>query len=292
MTRFAAGAAFLLCSALAATAAADAVSRGGYLVRAAGCIGCHTDVKGGGPALAGGRALKTPFGVFYSPNITPHPEMGIGAWSDENFLAALGQGIRPDGSHYFPVFPYPSYTAMRAEDALAIKAYLFAQAPVARPNKGHDITPPFSWRWTVDAWKWLFFSPGPWRDQAAQDAQWNRGAYLVHAVAHCGECHTPRNALGAMRPSRFLAGTTEGPDGDLVANITSDPKTGIGEWSAADIVQVLRDGTKPDYDDVQGSMAEVIRDGLAYLRDDDLNAIARYLRTVPAIDNRIQRQPK
>ncbi|MDP7546479.1 MAG: cytochrome c, partial [Alphaproteobacteria bacterium] len=131
-----------------------------------------------------------------------------------------------------------------------------------------------------------------WRDQAAQDAQWNRGAYLVHAVAHCGECHTPRNALGAMRPSRFLAGTTEGPDGDLVANITSDPKTGIGEWSAADIVQVLRDGTKPDYDDVQGSMAEVIRDGLAYLRDDDLNAIARYLRTVPAIDNRIQRQPK
>ncbi|MBT7759533.1 MAG: cytochrome c, partial [Rhodospirillaceae bacterium] len=231
MNRFATGLAFLLCLALGGTAAADIVSRGGYLVRAAGCVGCHTDVKGGGPALAGGRALKTPFGVFYSPNITPHPEMGIGVWSDADFLAALGHGIRPDGSNYFPVFPYPSYAAMRAEDVLAIKAYLFAQAPVARPNREHEVQAPFSWRWTVRAWKWLFFRPTPWQDRADRDAQWNRGAYLVHAVAHCGECHTPRNAFGAMQPSRFLAGTTEGPDGDLVANITPDPKTGIGEWS-------------------------------------------------------------
>lgn len=292
MKRFAGAVAFSLCLALSGTAAADAVSRGAYLVRAAGCVSCHTDVKGGGPALAGGRALKTPFGIFYSPNITPHPNMGIGAWSDGNFLAALGHGIRPDGSHYFPVFPYPSYAAMRAKDALAIKAYLFSQTPVARLNKSHDVSPPFSWRWTVGFWKWLFFKPGPWRDRAEQDAQWNRGAYLVHAVSHCGECHTPRNFLGAMKPSRFLAGTLHGPDGDLVANITSDPKTGIGDWSAADITRLLRDGAKPDYDNVQGSMAAVIRDSLAYLRDDDLNAIARYLRTVPAIDNRIQRQAK
>ncbi len=292
MNRFAGGVVFLLCSALGGTAAADAVSRGSYLIRAAGCIGCHTDVKGGGPILAGGRALKTPFGIFYSPNITPHPKLGIGAWSDGDFLAALVHGIRPDGSNYFPVFPYPSFTGMRVEDALAIKAYLFDQTPVARLNKAHEVPPPFSWRWTVRFWKWLFFRPGPWRDRTDQDAQWNRGAYLVHAVAHCGECHTPRNFLGAMRPSLFLAGTTEGPDGDLVANITSDPTTGIGDWAAADIAQVLRDGTKPDYDDVQGSMADAIRDGLAYLTADDRNAIARYIRTVPAIDNRIERRPK
>ncbi len=292
MNRFAGGMAFLLVAAWCGTAAADAVSRGAYLIRAAGCIGCHTDAKGGGPALAGGRALKTPFGIFYSPNITPHPKMGIGAWSDANFLAALGHGIRPDGSNYFPVFPYPSYTAMQSEDALAIKAYLFAQAPVARRNKAHDVPPPFSWRWTIRVWKWLFFKPGPWRDQADQDARWNRGAYLVHALAHCGECHTARNFLGAMKSSRFLAGTVDGPEGDLVANITPHQQTGIGDWSAADIVQVMRDGTKPDYDNVQGSMEDAIRDGLAYLTDDDLNAIAQYLRTVPAIENRVQRQPE
>ena len=291
MMRFAAAVAFLLCFPWAA-AAADEVSRGAYLVRAAGCIACHTDAKGGGPALAGGRGLKTPFGIFYSPNITPHPTMGIGAWSDGEFLAALRHGVRPDGSHYFPVFPYPSYTAMRAEDAMAIKAYLFAQAPAARANKAHDVPPPFSWRWTVRIWKWLFFKAGPWQDRAGQDGQWNRGGYLVHAVAHCGECHTPRNLLGAMRPSQFLAGTLDGPDGELVPNITPDPETGIGEWIAADIVQLLREGTKPDYDDVQGSMAEAIRDGLAHMTADDLNAIALYLRTVSPIVNRVERKRK
>ena len=292
MTRIAGLVVILFASTFGASVAADELSRGAYLVRAAGCIGCHTDIKGRGPALAGGRAIKTPFGMFYSPNITPHPVMGIGAWSDENFLAALGHGIRPDGSHYFPVFPYPSYAAMRAEDALAIKAYLFAQAPVARLNKAHDVPPPFSWRWTVGFWKWLYFKPGPWQDRPGRDAAWNRGAYLVHAMAHCGECHTPRNFMGAMDQSRFLAGTLEGPDGELVANITTDPKTGIGDWNAADIVQLLRDGTKPDYDDVQGGMAEAIREGLVHMTDDDLNAIARYLRTVPPIINRVERKAK
>jgi len=292
MIRIATLIAFLIASALGASAAADEVSRGAYLVRAAGCIGCHTEAKGAGPALAGGRGLKTPFGTFYSPNITPHPKLGIGAWSDDDFLAALRHGIRPDGSHYFPVFPYPSYTGMRTEDALAIKAYLFAQAPVARANKDHDVSPPYSWRWTMALWKWLYFTAGPWQDRAGRDARWNRGGYLVHAVAHCGECHTPRNFLGAMQPARFLSGTVDGPDGELVANITTDPKTGIGKWNAADIVQLLRDGTKPDYDDVQGVMAEAIQEGLAHLADADLNAIADYLRTVPPIVNRVARPAK
>lgn len=292
MKRFAGLGAFLFVLLAGVPSVADDLSRGAYLIRAAGCVACHTDVKGAGPALAGGRGLKTPFGTFYSPNITPHPKMGIGGWSDRDFLAALGRGIRPDGSHYFPVFPYPSYAAMRPEDALAIKAYLFAQPPVARPNKAHDMAPPFSWRWTVSVWKWLFFKPGVWQDQADRDAQWNRGGYLVHAVGHCGECHTPRNFLGAMDSARYLAGTPDGPDGDLVPNITSDPKTGIGTWNVADIVQLLRDGTKPDYDDVQGSMGEVIREGLRHLSAADLEAIARYLRTVPPIVNKVRRQAK
>ncbi len=292
MKRFGPLMAFLLCAAVVGTAAASEISRGAYLIRAAGCIGCHTDAKGGGAPLAGGLGLKTPFGTFYSPNITPDPKTGIGTWSERDFLGALRHGVRPDGSNYFPVFPYPSYTAMREEDALAIRAYLFAQAPVKRRNKAHDVAPPFSWRWTVRLWKWLFFKPEPWRDRADRDAQWNRGAYLVQALAHCGECHTARNFMGAMEPSGFLAGTVDGPDGELVPNITPDPDTGIGEWIEADIVQLLRDGMKPDYDDVQGSMAEAINEGLAHLTDDDLNAIARYLRTIPPIVHRVERPPK
>ena len=292
MNRFGAVMAVLLGFATAGAAAADQVARGSYLIRAAGCIGCHTDVKSGGAPLAGGRGLKTPFGIFYSPNITPHSETGIGEWSEQDFLDALRHGRRPDGSNYFPVFPYPSYTAMRAEDARAIKAYLFARTPVARPNKAHDVAAPFSWRWTISLWKWLFFAPGPWQDQAGRDGQWNRGAYLVHALAHCGECHTARNFMGAMQPAGFLAGTVDGPDGELVPNITPDLETGIGDWNEADIVQLLRDGTKPDYDDVQGSMAEAIRDGLGHLNGQDLNAIANYLRTVPAIVHRVESRAK
>ena len=278
--------------AIGAEVAKTSVSRGAYLVRAAGCIGCHTDVKGGGIPLAGGRGLETPFGIFYSPNITPHPVRGIGAWSDQSFLDALGHGRRPDGSNYFPVFPYPSYTKMRAEDALAIKAYLFAQKPVDLLNKAHDVPLPFIWRWTISLWKWLFFKPGVWQDQADQDPAWNRGGYLVHGLGHCGECHTPRNFMGAMDEGRFLAGTPDGPEGERSPNITPDAETGIGSWNDEDIVLLLREGTKPDYDDVQGSMAETIREGLSHLTDDDLAAIARYIRAVPAIENRVVSKAK
>ncbi|MDP6345773.1 MAG: cytochrome c [Alphaproteobacteria bacterium] len=276
----------------ALAAEGDAVARGGYLVHAAGCIGCHTDEKAGGSRLAGGRALKTPFGTYFSPNITPHRRTGIGAWSDDDFLRALRLGRRPDGAHYFPVFPYTSYTGMRRDDALAIKAYLFSLKPVERANRPHDVRRPFGWRWTMLFWKWLFFEPGPRLADPAQGDMWNRGGYLVNALGHCGECHTPRNFLGASDRSRYLAGSTEGPDGELVPNITPDMATGIGEWSNGDIVQLLRDGTKPDFDDVQGSMAEAIRDGLGHLNDADLRAIAVYLRSLPAIRHRVERPKK
>jgi mono/diheme cytochrome c family protein len=253
----------------------DIVARGEYLTRAGGCFSCHT--ASGGQPLAGGRALATPFGTFYSPNLTPDVETGIGGWTDAQFLRALRKGIRPDGSDYFPVFPYPSFTNISTSDALAIKAYLFSRPPVHHPNRAHDVAFPFSWRFLQSGWRLLFFKPGPFRPSSGQTASYNRGAYLVTALAHCGECHTPRNALGAMRPSLWLAGTPDGPDGQVVPNITPDPATAIGEWQKSDIVELLKTGATPEQTTVKGAMREAIADGLKDLSDDDLAAIADYL---------------
>lgn len=259
-----------------------------YLARLAGCIGCHTDVEGGGVPLAGGRALKTPFGIFYSPNITPDIKTGIGSWTREDFIAALKHGIRPDGRNYFPAFPYTSYSYLRLRDMLAIKTYLYSQPAARQVNRPHDLKLFYSWRWAINLWKLLFFRVESWQDNPVKDFRWNRGAYLVRAVTHCGECHTPRNLLGAMDFSRFLAGTRGGPGGGLVANITPHKGTGIGRWDIEDITQLLKNGIKPNFDSIQGSMGEFIRDGLSFLNDEDLNAIITYLRSVPAINNNVQ----
>ena len=281
----------LLLLLLVRPAAADeaAIDRGEYLLRAAGCISCHTDVKNGGPPLAGGRPLKTPFGTFYSPNITPDRETGIGAWSDEDFIRALREGVGPDGSHYFPVFPYPSYARMNRADMLDLKAYLFSREPVSRDVQDHDVPFPFSWRFLQTGWKLLFFSSVEYVSDTGRDAGWNRGAYLVQALAHCGECHTPRNALGAPNADLFLAGTPDGPDGELVPNITPDRETGIGSWSTGDLVQLLKSGLKPDFDDVQGSMYEAIEHGLKFLSEDDLTAIAGYILSLDPISNQVKK---
>jgi mono/diheme cytochrome c family protein len=255
--------------------AQDATQRGAYLVHAGGCVSCHT-VPGGAP-FAGGRALQTPFGTFYSPNITPDAQTGIGRWSDAQFLRALREGKRSDGASYFPVFPYPSFTNITDADALAIKAYLFSLPPVRQANRAHDVGFPFSWRFLQTGWRWLFFREGPFRADPSRDAAYNRGAYLVTALAHCGECHTPRNVLGAVRPSLALAGTPDGPDGHAVPNVTPDRTTGIGEWDADDIVTLLRTGRTPEQNAVKGAMREAVQDGLKYLTDADRSAIASYL---------------
>jgi mono/diheme cytochrome c family protein len=272
----------LIPGALAATDG-DAVARGRYLVRAGGCVSCHT--ASGGQPFAGGRALATPFGTFYSPNITPDPETGIGRWTDAQFLRALREGVRPDGANYFPAFPYPSFTRITDSDALAIKTYLFSLSPVHRQNRPHDVSFPFSWRFLQTAWKLLFFTKGPFQPSPERSAIYNRGAYIVTALAHCGECHTPRNLLGAVRPSMQLAGTREGPDGQLVPNITPDPATGVGKWEREDIIELLRTGNTPEQSKVKGAMREAIADGLKYLSDDDLAAIADYLLAQPPIIN-------
>ncbi len=263
------------------------IERGAYLAAAGGCVSCHTDAKAKGPAFAGGGPLETPFGTFYAPNITPHPEHGIGGWSDADFVRALSEGISPGGRHYFPIFPYTSYTFMTPQDASAIKAYLFSLAPVARPNRAHDIRFPFGWRFAQTFWKLLFFEPGPLRAEPNRSGDWNRGAYLVRALVHCAECHTPRNPLGGMDRDRWLAGAPDGTQGDATANITPDEETGIGRWSAEEIADFLMIGMDPDGDFAGSSMAEVIDRSTGKLSDADRAAIVTYLRSVPAIRHQI-----
>jgi mono/diheme cytochrome c family protein len=266
------------------SAAADEVARGAYLANAGGCEGCHTVREHGGQPYAGGRALVTPFGAFYSPNITPDPETGIGRWSDEQFLRALREGARPDGANYFPVLPYPSFTKITDADARAIKAYLFSLPAVRQANRAHDISFPISWRFLQNGWKLLFFTPGPFQPEPQRSEAYNRGAYLVTALAHCGECHTPRNWFGATKSDRFLAGNPNGPDGKAVPNITPDPQTGIGSWSEADIMTLLKTGQTPEFDFVGGAMGEVVQN-TSRLDDSDRRAIAIYLKSLPPIQS-------
>ncbi|AWK87266.1 cytochrome c [Azospirillum thermophilum] len=259
----------------------DPVGRGAYLFRAAGCLGCHTDEKNGGTPLAGGRGLATPFGTFYSPNITPHPERGIGRWTDADFIRAFRKGKRPDGASLFPVFPYASYTRMTDRDLLDLKAYLFAQPPSEAVNKAHDVWPPFSWRFLVPVWQAMYLTPGPVPDDPGKPPEWNRGRYLVDALGHCAECHSPRTLLGGLDADRYLAGNPEGPDGDEVPNITAHKTEGIGDWTPGDITLLLELGLTPDGDVAGGAMGEVIRNSTSKLTAEDRSAIAAYLLSVP-----------
>ena len=274
---------FLLALLLAATlenalAQGDA-RRGEYLAKAGGCVGCHTEEKEGTAPFAGGRALKTPFGTFYGPNITPDKKAGIGNWSEADFLRALRQGDRPDGSNYFPAFPYPSFTKITDADARDLWAYLRTLPPSAKPSQEHDLWFFFGWRWTVTIWKWFFFTPGAFASIPGLSEVANRGAYLVQALGHCGECHTPRNFLGGPKSSRFLAGG-KGPDGKAVANLTP---TGLKKESDKEIKDFLVTGLTADGDVPAESMGEVIKNTTSQLTPADLDALIAYLRTLPPL---------
>jgi mono/diheme cytochrome c family protein len=275
--------ALLIVGALPARAADEtAIKHGEILFAAADCAGCHTDAKGGGQRLAGGRPLQTPFGLFFSPNITPDRQFGIGGWSEADFRRALREGIGREGEHLFPVFPYPSFTGMSDGDIADLYDYLQAQPAVAAANKPNQVEPPFRWRFLQVFWRWLFFTEGPLQPVPAQSAEWNRGRYLAEAVAHCGECHTPRNFLGGLRRSRAYSGDPAGPDGQKTPNITPDPETGIGKWSLDDIATLLKTGQTPDFDFVGSGMAEAVK-GLAALSDADRRAIAVYVKSLPPV---------
>ena len=265
--------------------------RGRRIFEASGGCTCHTNYPGEGedaPALAGGRGLETPFGVFYSTNITADPVTGIGAWSDADFIRAMREGLSPEAEHYFPVFPYPSFSGLRDQDLVDMKAHLATLPRIHRENRPHDAPFPFSWRATVIGWKWLNFDPRPIVDDPDQTPEWNRGRYLVKAAAHCGECHTPRTLTGGLDPELWLAGSSEGPEGELAPNITPDPSTGIGDWTIPDLVWYLETGLKPDGDDTQGLMSEVIEHGYSKLPKQELRAIAVYLKSIPAIENAVR----
>jgi len=279
---------------IAASAAGEgppSAARGEAVLRAAGGCTCHTNHPGEGdaaPELAGGRPLETPFGTFYGTNITPHRETGIGGWSADDFVRAMTEGLAPDGSHYFPVFPYPSFASMTRRDLLDLWAHLQSRPAVERENRPPDALPPFRWRISVAGWKALHFDPEAFEPAPSKSEAWNRGAYLVTGPGHCGECHTPRTLTGGLDTSLRLAGSTDGPEGELAPNITPDPRTGIGEWSAVDLAWYLETGIKPDGDDTQGLMAEVIEHGYAHLPQSDLRAIAEYLLSLPPIANEVK----
>jgi mono/diheme cytochrome c family protein len=265
-------------------AATGDATHGEYVLRLAGCVSCHTDEKNGGQFLAGGRALATPFGTFYTPNITPDLATGIGGWSTGAFVRALSDGVSPGGHPLYPAFPYTSYTNMTRQDLLDLKAYLDGVAPVANAVRGHALDFPFGWRPLLEGWRLLFFENGRFAPDPARSESWNRGAYIVNGPGHCGECHTPRNALGAKRQDHFLAGNPAGPDGKRVPNITPHPKDGIGEWSKSDITFALQTGILPDGDVLGGAMAEVVEDATSHLSADDRNAIAEYLLSLPPLE--------
>ncbi len=258
-------------------------ARGEYILAMSGCVACHTAPKGGA-FLAGGRELKTDFGSFFSPNITPDPETGIGGWSEEDLVRALREGVSPDGKHYYPTFPYTSYARMTDQDIADLKAYLDTVPAVRNPVQGHDLPFPFSIRASMIGWKMLFFDDAPFEPDPSQSAAWNRGAYLVNGPGHCGECHTPRNLLGVVNADRPLAGNKNGPEGEKVPNITPSDD-GIGDWSEDDIVSALETGLLPDGDFLGSVMTDVVEDNTGKLTADDLLAIATYLKSLPPLPN-------
>ncbi len=274
---------------IAASLGGSAVEKGAYIFRAAGCAACHTAEDGA--LLAGGRGFETPFGRFYSTNITPDPVSGIGGWSTDDLIRALREGKSPDGRHYFPAFPYTNYTLMADADIRALKAYLDSVPPVAGAAPAHELAFPLSLlpvdlvRYGMIGWKWLYFEQGPYRSPPAADEVLARGQYLVQGPGHCSACHTPRNVLGAPKTRLDLAGAAHGPGGKAVPAIHYGRGDGIGAWQKEDITFALETGMTPDGDVMGGAMAEVVENGTSYLNPADLNAIASYLMTLTPQDN-------
>ncbi len=273
------GVSVLVLAILAKSGIAQDARRGEYLARLGGCIACHTDDQKGAPPFAGGRALKTAFGTFFGPNITPDPRFGIGRWSEADFVRALRLGVRPDGSHYFPAFPYPSFTKIGDRDLRDLWAFLRTLPPNPRPNTPHVLKFPFGIRVLVGAWKALYFKPGAFVPDAKASPQLNLGAYIVQALGHCSECHTPRNSLGGPDASRFLGGGKL-PEGKSTPNITP---ARLKNWGDAELKELLTSGMTPDGDMVSSSMAEVVEDTTSRMSARDLEAVVAYLRSVPAV---------
>jgi mono/diheme cytochrome c family protein len=263
-------------------AGSDAVVRGQYLVRAGDCASCHTDSNG--KPFAGGRAIPTPFGTIYSTNITPDKETGIDQWTEQNFYDALHNGVDDEGSHLYPAMPYPWYTKLSRADVDAIRAYLATVAPVNQVAKSPQLPWPLSWRGAMVGWNLLYFDAGEYKPDATQSPQWNRGAYLVEGLAHCGACHTPKNVLGGTKHGQPY----EGGDAGLhwfAPGLGDDLRDGVGGWSNAEIVEYLKTGANAKSASA-GPMSEVVMNSTQYLSDADLQAVAVYLKKRPTASSK------
>lgn len=261
------------------------LENGELLFYAGGCASCHAAPGAQGQdklVLTGGLELHTEFGTFVVPNISSDPEFGIGGWAVIDFVNAMKQGVSPRGSHYYPSFPYGSYQIMPLTDLMDLYAYMKDLPASSEPSHDHQLAFPFSIRAGVGVWKWLYWSGDTFEPKADASPQINRGAYLVNGPGHCGECHTPRTLLGGMRRDRWLAGAPEAEGNGFVPNITPH-QTGIGTWLEDDIVYALESGLDPEFDSFGGSMVAV-QENMAQLPPSDLEAVAAYLVSLPALE--------
>lgn len=267
---------------------ATLIARGEYLTRAADCVACHT-AKDGEP-FAGGRAFVLPFGTLYSTNITPDAQTVIGHYSDANFLDAVHKGIGRGNTRLYPAMPYDSYTYMTDADALAIKAYLFTLKPVSAPARHNTLAFPFNQRSLMNIWSALFNPDTRYEPNVARSAQWNRGAYLVEAMEHCGECHTPRNFFFALNNRRKFAGAVQ--SGWRAYNITPDRSSGVGSWSDAELASYLSTGHADGRGTASGPMGEAVDASSRYLLPSDIAAMVIYLRSVSDVTASDLPEPK
>jgi mono/diheme cytochrome c family protein len=267
---------------------ASLVERGEYLTRAADCVVCHT-AKDGVP-FAGGRAFVLPFGTIYSTNITPDSETGIGNYSDANFLDALHKGLGRGNTKLYPAMPYASYTYMSDADALAIKAYLFTLQPLHAPAPQNTLVFPFNQRGLMGLWSAFFNPDRRYEPNVDRSPEWNRGAYLAEALAHCGECHTPRNLAFALNNRQKFGGAVQA--GWRAYNITSNHASGVGSWSDADLAHYLAEGHADGRGTAAGPMGEAVDASLSYLKASDVAAIVTYLRTVPGVSTSDLPEPR
>jgi len=281
-----------LASAYAQKSAADdnaeQIKRGNYLALVGNCIGCHTIDKT--KPFAGGYPLTTEFGTIYGPNITPDKETGIGAWSDDDFIRAMHDGIGKHGQHLFPAFPFSAFTNVSRDDVLAIKAYLFSLPPVYQKTPNNKLSFPFNLRSTLAGWKLFNFTPKRWQPDTTKSAEYNRGMYLAEGLANCQQCHTPRNLTMGFDRYRAFSGNQEA--GWTAYNITSDRISGIGEWEDDELMRYFQTGSVPFKGADADSRGEVVEHSLHYLTDSDLHAIVVYLRNVPAIRDTDDLKPR
>jgi mono/diheme cytochrome c family protein len=259
----------------------DIVKRGEYLARAGDCIACHTAPRG--KMFGGGLAMETPFGTLYSPNISPDAQYGIGAWSPDAFFHMMRTGITPDGKLLYPAMPIAQYTKVTREDSDAIFAYLQSVPPVREPSHPQSLKFPFNQRKLLLGWRTLYFREGEYKPDPTHSVEWNRGAYLVEGLGHCTLCHTKINLLGGSSQRDQFAGGLIPVQNWYAPSLTSDKDGGLGDWSVKDIVDLLQAGIS-DRGAVYGPMAEVTYHSLQYMTDDDIKAMAAYLKTLPDND--------